>query len=100
MLEVQDRIVSRFRAGLHRGDHRADATPLANALERHPHLSSEQRHLVTSWCTSGHRFQAAIGRAGAGKTTSVAAAAEAWQNAGYRVIGAAVKGEAARTLAD
>jgi ATP-dependent exoDNAse (exonuclease V) alpha subunit len=62
-------------------------------------MTSEQRALVESWCGSGHRFQTAIGRAGTGKTTTVAAAAEAWRASGYRVLGAAVKGEAARTLA-
>ncbi len=35
----------------------------------------------------------------AGKTTTVAACADAWTAAGYRVVGAAVKGEATRTLA-
>ena len=63
-------------------------------------LSDEQRHLVTAWCTSGDRVQGAVGRAGAGKTTAMRAAARAWESAGYRVIGAAVKGEAARQLAD
>ena len=63
------------------------------------HLSDEQVALVRSWCTSGHRVQAAIGRAGTGKTTTMRAAAAAWRAAGYRVIGAAVKGEAARKLA-
>ena len=63
-------------------------------------LSDEQRDLVTAWCTSGHRVQAAVGRAGTGKTTAMRAAATAWTAAGYRVIGCAVKGEAARQLAD
>ena len=54
---------------------------------------------MRAFCTSGHRIQCAIGRAGAGKTTTMAAARDAWQTAGWRVIGTAVKGEAARTLA-
>jgi flagellar biosynthesis GTPase FlhF len=58
---------------------------LDTALDHHSHLVDEQRDLVRSWCSSGHRYQAAIGRAGAGKTTSVAAAAEAWQAMGYRL---------------
>src|SRR4029079_15113755 len=62
-------------------------------------LTAEQQALVTSWCQSGARYQTAIGRAGTGKTTTVAACADAWRAAGYRVMGAAVKGEAARTLA-
>src|SRR5690606_24247053 len=35
----------------------------------------------------------------AGKTTTVAACTDAWTAAGYRVLGAAVKSEATRTLA-
>ena len=62
-------------------------------------LTDEQVALVRSWCTSGHRAQGAIGRAGTGKTTTMRAAGSAWPAAGYRVIGAAVKGEAARKLA-
>ncbi|MGB3409937.1 MAG: AAA family ATPase [Microthrixaceae bacterium] len=99
MLEVQNRITARFRAGRHEATHLVADHHLAAALEHHPRLTPEQGDLVQSWCQGGHRFQTAIGRAVTGKTTTVAACAEAWRNAGYRVLGAAVKGEAARTLA-
>ena len=99
MLEVQNRITARFRAGRHEATHLVADHHLAAALAHHRHLTDEQRDLVQSWCQGGHRFQTAIGRAGTGKTTTVAACAEAWRAAGYRVVGAAVKGEAARTLA-
>ncbi|KAA0235955.1 MAG: hypothetical protein EDR02_02020 [Actinobacteria bacterium] len=99
MLDVQDRIAVRFTKGLHRGAHLVADTHVDAALSRHSHLTDEQRRLVVEWCQRGHRFQAAIGRAGAGKTTTVAACADAWAAAGYRVVGAAVKGEATRTLA-
>ena len=99
MLDVQDRITLRFDKGMHQGAHMVNNDHMEAALAEHAHLTAEQRQLVTGWCQSGHRFQAAIGRAGTGKTTTVAACAEAWTNAGYRVVGAAVKGEAARTLA-
>ena len=100
MLGVQDRIAARFTKGLHRGAHLVGDAHVEGALEQHAHLTGEQRRLVTEWCQRGHRFQAAIGRAGAGKTTTVAACANAWTAAGYRVLGAAVKGEATRTLAE
>jgi conjugative relaxase-like TrwC/TraI family protein len=99
MLGVQERISDRFIKGLHRGAHLVPDDHIDAAAANHPHLSGEQRRLVTEWCQRGHRFQAAIGRAGAGKTTTVASCADAWTAAGYRVIGAAVKGEATRTLA-
>lgn len=100
MLGVQDRIAARFAKGLHCGAHLVSDAHVDTALYWHPHLTGEQRQLVTEWCRRGHRFQAAIGRAGAGKTTTVAACADAWTAAGYRVVGAAVKGEATRTLAE
>ena len=99
MLAAQDRVATRFTMGLHRGAHLVPDEHIDAALASHPQLTAEQRCLVTAWCQSGHRFQAAIGRAGAGKTTTVAACADAWTAAGYRVVGAAVKGEATRTLA-
>ena len=63
-------------------------------------LSGEQRALVLDWCTSGHLAAAAVGRPGAGKTFTMSSAAKVWQRSGYRVLGAAVKGEAARLLGD
>ena len=99
LLEVEAEIVARYRNGRHAAtgqvaDGDVDATVLAGG-----ELSDEQHALVRAWCTSGHRVQAAVGRAGTGKTTTMRAAATVWHTAGYRVIGCAVKGEAARQLA-
>jgi hypothetical protein len=99
MLRVQERIATRFAKGLHRGAHLVADRHVDTALVRHPHLTGEQRRLVAEWCQRGHRHASAIGRAGAGKTTTVAACVDAWRAGGYRVVGAAVKGEATRTLA-
>ena len=99
MLGVQDRVVTRFTKGLHQGAHLVADEHVNTALGRHSHLTDEQRGLVKAWCGNCHRYQAAIGRAGAGKTDTVAACADAWTASGYRVMGTAMKGEAARTLA-
>src|SRR3546814_13132967 len=99
MLGVQDRSGARFIKRPHEGAHRVAHADIDAAPEHHGHLTAEQRRLVAEWGQRGHRFQAAIGRAGAGKTATVAACADAWAAAGYRVVGAAVKGEATRTLA-
>jgi hypothetical protein len=98
VLGVQDRVVARYRRGRHRGAARVALAVVENALAGHPRLTDEQRGLVRSFCTSGHRIHCAIGHPGAGKTTAMAAARDAWERAGWRVLGAAVKGEAARTL--
>lgn len=97
MLAVQQRVVDRYRRGLRAT---CASVPLdrVDAVTAADHLSGEQASLVRAFCTSGHRVQCAVGRAGTGKTTAMRAAAEAWTNAGYRVVGAAVKGEAARQL--
>ena len=54
--------------------------------------------MVRGITTSGDRFQAVIGLAGAGKTTAMRAAVSAWEQAGYTVIGAAPFAAAARKL--
>ncbi len=95
MLALQTRILDTYRAA------RAgtvDPAVLDAALARFPELSDEQRRLVAAFCTSGDRAQSAIGRPGAGKTHTMRAAVAAWQAAGYRVLGTAVKAEAARHL--
>jgi hypothetical protein len=98
MLSVQARVLDRFRTGRAAGTAVVPAGTLDEALGAHDHLTPEQRGLVTAFCTSGHRTQCGVGRAGAGKTTAMRAAVAAWTAAGYRVVGTAVKGEAARHL--
>ena len=98
MLAVQARILERLRAGRAVGAVTLPGDVLGKTLDRHQHLTEEQRHLVVSFCTSGDRIQCAIGRAGAGKTTAMRAVSAGWRGAGCRVLGAAVKGEAARHL--
>lgn len=99
ILDVQQWITRWFELGLHSNAARLAPDAIDAAIGSHPHLIDEQRDLVRSLCGSGHRIQCAIGRAGAGKTSTMKVAAEAWQSAGYAVVGAAVKGEAARHLA-
>ncbi|MEO7572196.1 MAG: AAA family ATPase, partial [Acidimicrobiales bacterium] len=99
ILDVQHRIMDRYRADTGASPAVVPSEDIARVLAAHPGLTGEQRHLVTEFCTSGQAVQCAIGRAGAGKTTTMRAAADAWRAAGYDVVGAAVKGEATRHLA-
>ena len=101
-VEVQKSIQTAFEDSL---DRQAACVPeplIDDALRQygrdHGELSDEQEAMVREWCGSGHGIQSAIGRPGTGKTHTCAAAAAVWSSAGFTVIGAAVKGEAARLL--
>lgn len=100
MLDTQRRAIEAWSRGANasRGVARPRAVERA-IVDSEVELSGEQVELVRDWCRCGHLAHGAIGYAGAGKTTAMAAAARAWEASGYKVVGAAVKGEAARQLA-
>lgn len=66
------------------------------AIERSG-LSEEQR-VAVEYITGPAQIAAVIGFAGAGKSTMLAAARDAWERQGYRVHGAALAGKAAEGL--
>ncbi len=77
--------------------HGVRPTVLEATFGRHERLSEEQKTAIEH-VAGGERIAAVIGRAGAGKTTMMKAAREAWEAAGYRVVGGALAGKAAEGL--
>ena len=61
-------------------------------------LTSGQTKAVRGICGEGRRVSLVLGVAGAGKTTAIRCAAEAYAAAGYQVVGSATSGQAARVL--
>jgi conjugative relaxase-like TrwC/TraI family protein len=67
-------------------------------LARRPELSEEQSAMVRSLVTSGQRIEVVVGKAGAGKTTTLSLAREIFDEAGCRVSGTALSARAAAEL--
>jgi conjugative relaxase-like TrwC/TraI family protein len=63
----------------------------------HP-LTEGQRRAVQTILTSRRGVELVVGVAGSGKTTALAAARDAFEAAGYEVVGTSSSGQAARTL--
>lgn len=80
-----------------RQGHSVSDAVLDATFRRHERLSDEQRTAIER-ITGPARITAVVGRAGAGKTTMMKAARDAWELAGYRVAGGALAGKAAEGL--
>ncbi len=76
----------------------ADAEKFLNTVfARHAQLSEEQKTAIEH-AAGTERIACIVGRAGAGKTTMMKAARQAFELAGYTVVGGALAGKAAEGL--
>ena len=100
MLETETRVLA---SALHRRDQGtgvAGRAAIDTALASRPSLTGEQEQMVRTICSSGDGVEIVEGVAGAGKTFALAAARDAWEASGHRVIGCSLAARAARQLQD
>ena len=97
MVEIERGMVfSAERMSAARG-HGAGTGHVEEALAARSYLSDEQQEAVRH-ITGEEQLAVVVGLAGAGKSTMLSAAREAWEREGYRVHGAALSGKAAEGL--
>jgi Ti-type conjugative transfer relaxase TraA len=103
MIDIEHAMAASALRMADRNSHAVSEIIVEHALD-HQHamlagsgLSDEQRAAVRH-ITSAQQMSAVIGFAGAGKSTMLAAARDAWEAQGYHVHGAALAGKAAEGL--
>lgn len=98
--EMEQRFMETARKGEKANAAVVDRSTLTAVLDRHRYLSDEQKAMVRRLTTGGERVVAVAAMPGAGKTTALAAAQEAWAAAGFRGIGIATARSASGELAE
>jgi len=105
MLRVETGLVQRAENFAAQRTHPVDIVYVESAiaaqnklLEPYGGLSIDQ-HKAIRHMLSSEQISCVVGFAGAGKTTSLEAAKDAWEQAGYKVIGLAPTGRAADNMA-
>jgi conjugative relaxase-like TrwC/TraI family protein len=98
MAQIERYLVSLAASRGHASAGLAQPGAITDALACRASLSGEQAAMVRRICGSGAGVDVVIGVAGAGKTSALAAAHDAWTASGHRVIGATLAARAARQL--
>jgi len=88
------------RPGPALGTEEATAAVRRAELARGFRLSERPAGVAKGLLTSGHSLDLVVGVAGSGKTSTLSAVREGFEAAGYKVLGAATSGQAAKALGE
>ena len=100
MLETEQRLVDAADERRTTSAGLADPGAVDAALGARTYLADEQGAMVRALTGSGDGVQVVLAKAGAGKTTALDAAREAWERSGVTVQGTALGSMAAKELRD
>lgn len=100
-MRLQDELIGARTATSLSGDEDVEGIASADRKQelKRPGLSEEQKAAIQH-ITGSEGIAVVVGFAGAGKSTMLAAARDAWERQGYKVHGAALSGKAAEGLAE
>lgn len=87
--EAEARLIDGAMQGVAAGAAVVDRAAVQAVLARHDYLGTDQREMVIRLASGGEQVATVAAWPGTGKTTALQATAEAWQEAGYPVIGCA-----------
>jgi conjugative relaxase-like TrwC/TraI family protein len=96
--ELADSLAERPGPALSPGE--AAAAVRRTELARGFRLTERQAEVAKGLLTSGHSLDLVVGVAGSGKTSTLSAVREGFEAAGYKVLGAATSGQAAKALGE
>lgn len=99
LLVTEGNVVALGEQLRHRQAGIVEADALEYALRARPTMGDDQRAMVRAITTSGAGVEVVVAKAGTGKTYSVDAARQAWENSGFTVIGMSLSAAGAQELA-
>jgi conjugative relaxase-like TrwC/TraI family protein len=100
LAELERRFIDGALGGVDAGIAQVAPAILEAILERHSYLGADQRAMVIRLTSGGEQVVAVAAWPGTGKTTALQAARQAWEQAGFPVIGCATARTASGELAD
>lgn len=98
MLDLERSLLAAAEASKTNSAHQVKEAVLDRTLKRRPTITQEQAEALRHITAGTGSVSCLVGMAGTGKTFVLDAAREAWEKAGYKVIGCALAGRAAREL--
>lgn len=98
MLRIEQEMLKRAERSARSRQHVISKETVDRILKQHPELSEEQKRAIRHITQESGAMKLVDGLAGTGKTAMLKVARTIWEAGGFRVIGAAVSGKAARGL--